>query len=106
MTNNFWKSILWFILAFLILAYSEHFSDRAQNIAIEFLNHVYFKKYRHALDFTYPYAAYFTGNSFNGELVALFGERDILDAWLPFFTVTTDITCSAMRIHDYGSLWR
>ena len=66
----------------------------------------YFEKYRHALDFTYPYAAYFTGNSFNGELVALFGERDILDAWLPFFTVTTDITCSAMRIHDYGSLWR
>lgn len=38
--------------------------------------------------------------------MALFGERDILDAWLPFFTVTTDITCSAMRIHDYGSLWR
>jgi len=64
------------------------------------------QQWRHALDFTYPYAAYFTGNSFNGELVALFGERDILDAWLPFFTVTTDITCSAMRIHDYGSLWR
>lgn len=36
----------------------------------------------------------------------LFGERDILDAWLPYFTVTTDITCSAMRIHDYGCMWR
>ena len=33
-------------------------------------------------------------------------DRDIRDLWLPFFTVTTDITESAMRIHDYGSLWR
>ena len=64
------------------------------------------QKWRHALDVTYPYAAYFTGNSFNKLLQELFGERDILDAWLPYFTVTTDITCSAMRIHDYGSLWR
>lgn len=62
--------------------------------------------WRQAFDLTYPYCAYFTGNTFNRSLYDLFGERDILDAWLPYFTVTTDITCSAMRVHDYGSMWR
>uniref|UniRef100_A0A8C8FF28 lysophospholipase n=1 Tax=Oncorhynchus tshawytscha TaxID=74940 RepID=A0A8C8FF28_ONCTS len=28
------------------------------------------------------------------------------DLWLPYFNVTTDITASAMRVHQDGSLWR
>ncbi|XP_068020276.1 LOW QUALITY PROTEIN: patatin-like phospholipase domain-containing protein 7 [Melanerpes formicivorus] len=28
------------------------------------------------------------------------------DLWIPYFTITTDITASAMRIHTDGSLWR
>ena len=33
-------------------------------------------------------------------------EFDIRDFWIPYFTVTTDITDSSMRIHDYGIAWR
>lgn len=62
--------------------------------------------WRQVMDLTWPHTAYFTGQGFNDLLEAVFLERDIRDLWLPFFTVTTDITESAMRIHDYGSLWR
>ncbi len=28
------------------------------------------------------------------------------DLWLPFYTVTTDISVSAPRVHETGSVWR
>ncbi|XP_023253464.1 patatin-like phospholipase domain-containing protein 7 [Seriola lalandi dorsalis] len=31
---------------------------------------------------------------------------EILDLWLPYFNITTDITASSMRVHTDGSLWR
>jgi len=62
--------------------------------------------WRQILDLTYPYTSYFTGRGFNAVIEEVFEERDIRDLWLPYFTITTDITESAMRIHDYGSLWR
>uniref|UniRef100_A0A8C7W440 lysophospholipase n=1 Tax=Oncorhynchus mykiss TaxID=8022 RepID=A0A8C7W440_ONCMY len=33
-------------------------------------------------------------------------HRITRDLWLPYFNVTTDITASAMRVHQDGSLWR
>ena len=62
--------------------------------------------WRQVLDLTWPYASWFTGRAFNQLIQEQFGERDILDSWLPYFTITTDITCSSMRVHDYGSMWR
>ena len=63
--------------------------------------------WRWVLDFCYPYTSYFNGFNFNLVLESALGsDSDILDNWLPFFTVTTDITQSCQRIHDYGSLWR
>ncbi|CAN8020157.1 unnamed protein product, partial [Ixodes persulcatus] len=44
--------------------------------------------------------------AFNQTIYDLFGERQVEDLWLPYFTVTTDITSSCMRIHRHGSLWR
>ena len=65
------------------------------------------EKWRFAMDLTYPHTSYFTGKAFNGLLEETFGEEfDIRDFWLPYFTVTTDITDSSMRIHDYGIAWR
>ena len=58
------------------------------------------------LDLTYPATAMFTGAAFNRTIHEVFGDRQIEDLWLPFFTVTTDITDSAPRIHRHGSLWR
>ena len=59
------------------------------------------------LDLTYPATAMFTGSSFNKTIYEVFGETtQIEDLWLPYFTVTTDITASCPRIHRHGSLWR
>eukprot|EP00095_Tigriopus_kingsejongensis_P010722 snap_masked-scaffold753_size102382-processed-gene-0.9 protein:Tk10722 transcript:snap_masked-scaffold753_size102382-processed-gene-0.9-mRNA-1 annotation:"neuropathy target esterase sws isoform x1" len=62
--------------------------------------------WRQVMDLTWPHTAYFTGQGFNDLLEEMFQDKDIRDLWLPYFTVTTDITESAMRLHDYGSLWR
>lgn len=58
------------------------------------------------LDLTYPATAMFTGAAFNRTIHDVFGDRQIEDLWLPYFTVTTDITDSAPRVHQHGSLWR
>lgn len=58
------------------------------------------------MDLTYPATAMFTGAAFNDTIQKVFGERQIEDLWIPYFTLTTDITASAPRIHRTGSLWR
>lgn len=58
------------------------------------------------LDLTYPATSMFSGRQFNATIRTTFGEVHIEDLWLPYFTVTTDISASCMRIHRHGSLWR
>ncbi|XP_044730911.1 neuropathy target esterase sws isoform X1 [Chrysoperla carnea] len=62
--------------------------------------------WRQILDLTYPMTSMFSGRDFNQTIRGTFGDTHIEDLWLPFFTVTTDITASCMRIHTHGSLWR
>jgi len=62
--------------------------------------------WRQLLDLTYPATAMFTGAAFNATIYEVFGDRQIEDLWIPYFTVTTDISNSAPRIHRHGSLWR
>ncbi|CAB3221639.1 unnamed protein product [Arctia plantaginis] len=58
------------------------------------------------LDLTYPATSMFSGRQFNATIRSTFGEVHIEDLWLPYFTVTTDISSSCMRVHRHGSLWR
>ncbi|XP_036756594.2 patatin-like phospholipase domain-containing protein 7 isoform X2 [Manis pentadactyla] len=58
------------------------------------------------LDLTYPITSMFSGAGFNSSMSSVFGDRQIEDLWIPYFTITTDITASAMRVHTDGSLWR
>ncbi|XP_060810636.1 neuropathy target esterase sws isoform X3 [Amyelois transitella] len=58
------------------------------------------------LDLTYPATSMFSGRHFNATIHSTFGDVHIEDLWLPYFTVTTDISSSCMRIHRHGSLWR
>lgn len=60
--------------------------------------------WRQILDLTYPVTSMFTGRDFNQTIKATFGETYIEDLWLPYFTVTTDITASCMRIHTHGEV--
>ncbi|CAB4061763.1 NTE [Lepeophtheirus salmonis] len=59
------------------------------------------------LDITYPYTSILSGSYFNYTLMETFDEDlYIEDLWLPFFCVTTDITCSQERVHTKGIFWK
>jgi len=64
------------------------------------------QKWRMAIDLTYPYCSMMTGFGFNGLIEETFPETCIEDLWLPYFTITTDISESKMKVHESGSLWR
>ncbi|CDQ99933.1 unnamed protein product [Oncorhynchus mykiss] len=54
------------------------------------------------LDLTYPITSMFTGAAFNTSISKVFQDKQAEDLWLPYFNVTTDITASAMRVHQDG----
>lgn len=58
--------------------------------------------WRQLLDLTYPVTSMFSGRDFNHTIFSTFGDTHIEDLWLPYFTVTTDITASCMRVHTHG----
>ncbi|XP_037936421.1 neuropathy target esterase sws isoform X1 [Teleopsis dalmanni] len=58
------------------------------------------------LDLTYPITSMFSGREFNKTIRETLGEVSIEDLWIPYFTLTTDITASCHRVHTNGSLWR
>uniref|UniRef100_A0A8C8SZ82 Patatin like phospholipase domain containing 7 n=1 Tax=Pelusios castaneus TaxID=367368 RepID=A0A8C8SZ82_9SAUR len=62
--------------------------------------------FKTVLDLTYPITSMFSGASFNNGISNIFKDKQIEDLWIPYFTITTDITASAMRVHTDGSLWR
>uniref|UniRef100_A0A6B2ECE5 Neuropathy target esterase sws n=1 Tax=Phlebotomus kandelakii TaxID=1109342 RepID=A0A6B2ECE5_9DIPT len=58
------------------------------------------------LDLTYPITSMFSGRDFNKTIRDTIGDIYIEDLWIPYFTLTTDITASCARVHTHGSLWR
>ncbi|KAM6244081.1 patatin-like phospholipase domain-containing protein 7 [Porphyrio hochstetteri] len=62
--------------------------------------------FKTVLDLTYPITSMFSGAAFNKSINHIFKDKQIEDLWIPYFTITTDITASAMRVHKDGSLWR
>ena len=62
--------------------------------------------WRQLVDLTYPVTSMFSGAGFNHLIREVFGEEaQIEDLWLPYFTITTDITSSCMRVHSHGNYW-
>ncbi|XP_077574419.1 patatin-like phospholipase domain-containing protein 6 [Stigmatopora nigra] len=62
--------------------------------------------FKTVLDLTYPITSMFSGSAFNTSIYKVFQDKQAEDLWLPYFNVTTDITASAMRIHQDGCVWR
>uniref|UniRef100_A0A8D2LPP0 lysophospholipase n=1 Tax=Varanus komodoensis TaxID=61221 RepID=A0A8D2LPP0_VARKO len=58
--------------------------------------------FRTVLDLTYPITSMFSGAFFNSGICDIFKDKQIEDLWIPYFTITTDITASAMRVHTDG----
>lgn len=61
---------------------------------------------RQLMDLTYPMTSMFSGKDFNKTIHGTFGDVCIEDLWIPYFTLTTDISASCARTHTHGSLWR
>nr|CAD7412535.1 unnamed protein product [Timema cristinae] len=57
--------------------------------------------WRQMLDLTYPVTSMFSGRDFNTTIQRTFGETHLEDLWLPYFTISTDITDSCMRVHTH-----
>ncbi|XP_069789228.1 patatin-like phospholipase domain-containing protein 7 isoform X3 [Narcine bancroftii] len=83
----------------------ERNANRMRNRAVQWAKEMtnVFKK---VLDLTYPITSIFSGSAFNRSISHIFEDKQIEDLWIPYFTITTDITASAMRVHTDGSLWR
>ncbi|XKL67411.1 hypothetical protein PGB90_002902 [Kerria lacca] len=62
--------------------------------------------WRQLLDLTYPVTSMFTGRDFNATIKRTFNDVQIEDLWLPYFTITTDISASGMRIHTHADIMR
>uniref|UniRef100_A0A7N6B0T7 lysophospholipase n=1 Tax=Anabas testudineus TaxID=64144 RepID=A0A7N6B0T7_ANATE len=62
--------------------------------------------FKTVLDLTYPITSMFSGSAFNTSIYKVFQDKQVEDLWLPYFNVTTDITASAMRVHQDGCVWR
>lgn len=57
---------------------------------------------RQLLDLTYPVTSMFSGRDFNQTIRGTLGDVYIEDLWIPYFTLTTDITASCARVHTHG----
>ncbi|XP_021174383.2 patatin-like phospholipase domain-containing protein 6 isoform X7 [Fundulus heteroclitus] len=62
--------------------------------------------FKTVLDLTYPITSMFSGSAFNTSIYKVFQDKQIEDLWLPYFNVTTDITASAMRVHQDADIAR
>jgi NTE family protein len=56
-------------------------------------------------DITYPHAALQSGNNTVRLMTALFGDARIEDLWLPYFSVSTNLTRAKEVVHETGPIW-
>lgn len=57
-------------------------------------------------DFTFPLFALLRGEKLGRTLRHYIGDVDIVDLWLPYFCISTNISRGRMEAHQSGPLWR
>jgi NTE family protein len=57
-------------------------------------------------DLTLPFLALTKGHQVSARLRQNFGTSRIEDLWLPFFTVSSNLTTGQLQIHQNGPVWR
>ncbi|KAM6316328.1 patatin-like phospholipase domain-containing protein 7 isoform 2-T2 [Podargus strigoides] len=92
--------------SFMSALYAEERSYNQMRIKARHWAMVVNSVFKTILDLTYPITSMFSGASFNHTINDIFKDKQIEDLWIPYFSITTDITASAMRVHTDGSLWR
>jgi predicted acylesterase/phospholipase RssA len=56
------------------------------------------------LDYTVPVVSLIKGERVTRNIASQLGDLDILDLWLPFLCVSTNLTWSRVQVHDRGPL--
>uniref|UniRef100_A0A663NEJ8 lysophospholipase n=1 Tax=Athene cunicularia TaxID=194338 RepID=A0A663NEJ8_ATHCN len=92
--------------AFMSALYAEERSYNQMRIKARQWAMVMNSVFKTILDLTYPITSMFSGAAFNNSINNIFKDKQIEDLWIPYFTITTDITASAMRVHTDGELFR
>ncbi|NND75565.1 MAG: cyclic nucleotide-binding domain-containing protein [Ilumatobacter sp.] len=59
-------------------------------------------QFRRLLDYTLPMVSLIKGERISGNIDATFGDWAIEDMWLPYYTVSTNLTTSQMEVHRRG----
>jgi len=57
-------------------------------------------------DFTFPLFAVLRGEKLGRTLRHYMGDVDIVDLWLPYFCISTNLSQGRMEAHHSGTLWR
>ena len=57
-------------------------------------------------DYTLPFVSLARGRRFDRGVMALFGDTNIEDLWLPYFCVSSNLTRASTVVHRSGLLWR
>eukprot|EP01091_Cochliopodium_minus_P015010 TRINITY_DN5233_c0_g1_i1.p1 TRINITY_DN5233_c0_g1~~TRINITY_DN5233_c0_g1_i1.p1 ORF type:complete len:493 (-),score=155.72 TRINITY_DN5233_c0_g1_i1:678-2156(-) len=56
-------------------------------------------------DITFPFLSILSGKVFKKKLLSIFEDKQIEDLWLPFFSVSTNLTNFKQTVHESGDLW-
>ncbi|KAK2535505.1 hypothetical protein Q9233_003802 [Columba guinea] len=88
--------------AFMAALYAEERNYNQMRIKAQQWCMVVNSLFKNFLDLTYPITSMFSGAAFNKSINNVFKDKQIEDLWIPYFTITTDITASAMRVHMDG----
>ncbi|XP_075026590.1 patatin-like phospholipase domain-containing protein 7 isoform X3 [Calonectris borealis] len=92
--------------AFMSALYAEERSYSQMRIKARQWAMVMNSVFKTILDLTYPITSMFSGAAFNNSINSIFKDKQIEDLWIPYFTITTDITASAMRVHTDADVAR
>jgi predicted acylesterase/phospholipase RssA len=57
------------------------------------------------LDFTFPYASFTSTRRITQIPQQVFGEADVEDTWIPFFSVAANLTIGEEQLCNSGKLW-
>jgi predicted acylesterase/phospholipase RssA/CRP-like cAMP-binding protein len=62
------------------------------------------EQFRKVFDYTLPSVSILKGERVASKLRNTFGDIDIVDLWIPYFCVSTNLTTAGTRYHDRGRL--
>lgn len=86
-------------------AYTAAFALGRSPEDVEAATHEMFVENRAMRRLTWPRYSLIDHKHFDAELKRLYGGYDIEDLWIPYFAISTNLSCNALHRHEAGDLW-